>query len=135
MKAIATLTILFLVTSSLITFAVPIWEVSSRSFWEPLPFVRGDVSGDTRINIADMIVLLEYLAGGNGDRLDENCLGPADFNDDNKVDIADIVCIMDYLFTQGQPPEAPYPDEGYDIRTDTKGEMVGLGCWRLNEEL
>ena len=136
MKAIAAVSVLCLIVSS-VAFAIPspLGQPSSRYFWEPIPFIRGDTNEDDKVDIADVITTIEYLYGGKTENLDEDCLGRADVNDDVKVDLADIVCSISYIFGSGQPPAPPFPEEDYDVRADSKGEMVGLGCWRFNTEL
>ena len=69
MKTIATLTILCLIVSSFTALAMPEPIAGgSRHFWEPVPFVRGDINTDNTVNLADIVILLEYMFGGQVDR-------------------------------------------------------------------
>lgn len=86
----------------------------------PDDFIRGDVDGSGHpLNIADMILLYEYLAGN----LPITCLNAADVNDDNIVDISDPVYLSNYIFSLGPLPPAPFPYCGKDSATPGT-----LGC-------
>jgi cytochrome c peroxidase len=72
-------------------------------------YVRGRVTGDANVNIADAIFILNYLlAGGN----EPHPMVAADTNHDGKIDIADPVYLLRFLFYEGLPLAMPYPDEG-----------------------
>jgi hypothetical protein len=64
-------------------------------------FTRGDVNGDGEINIADVILLVNYLFldGPEPSPLEA---GDADCN--GEVDIADVILLVNYLFINGPPP-------------------------------
>lgn len=86
-------------------------------------FVRGEVNGDGKIDIADPIRILSYLFSGA--RI--GCEDAADLNDDGRLDIADPIYELAYLFAQGRTPKPPFPDPGVDTTDDPLGcETVGL---------
>jgi hypothetical protein len=66
-------------------------------------FVRGDANQDGQINIADPIVVLNYLFA-RGKALP--CFDAADANDDESINIADAIMALGYLFggTGALPP-------------------------------
>ena len=81
---------------------------------DPL-FIRGDVNGDTSVNVADAISILEYLFSGAAT---PDCLSSLDINDSAAVNIADAIHLLGFLFSGGLPPELPYPDPGVDPTPD-----------------
>jgi hypothetical protein len=68
------------------------------------PFIHGDANGDSLIDIADVVFLINYLFL-NGpppyplDAGDCNCSGA--------IDIADVVYLINYLFIDGPAPDCP----------------------------
>ncbi len=86
---------------------------------EPLSeFVRGEVNGDGKIDIADPVFILSYLFA-SGPRV--RCEDAADTNDDGKVDISDAVTLLLYLFGVRHSLPYPFPDPGYDLTGDDLG--------------
>jgi len=77
-------------------------------------FIRGDVDGSGRLEIADPIQVLEYLYMGR----DLGCVKAADSNDSGVVDLADPVYILSFIFASGSAPPPPYPDRGADPTPD-----------------
>ena len=74
---------------------------SSRASAEP--FLRGDSNGDDRVDISDMIHLLNHLfRGGPG-----TCPDIIDVNDDGIIDVSDAIFGLGFLFLGD--PEPPYP--------------------------
>ncbi len=69
-------------------------------------FTRGDVNGDTSIDVSDPVLLLLdlFVAGSTPIPCDD----AADANDDGSTDVADVIAILAYLF-QGGPP-LPLPN-------------------------
>ena len=61
-------------------------------------YIKGDVTGDERINIADVVMLIDYLLTGDG--LDEFQTTAADASGDGKVDIADVTTLIDEVLTK-----------------------------------
>jgi hypothetical protein len=68
------------------------------------PYVCGDCNGDSVINVADVVYLINYLFIG-GPHPDPLCTG--DINADGLVNVTDVVYLINYLFIQGP---APSPD-------------------------
>lgn len=82
-------------------------------------FVRGDLSGDGRVDVGDAISSLNFLfRGGPG----AYCADAADADDSGAVDIADPVFTLIALFQGGRPLLAPWPHRGFDPTPD------GLFC-------
>ncbi len=86
-------------------------------------FVRGDTNGDSLINLADAITLLDALFLGGV----LNCLDAADTNDDELSNIADGVFLLTYLFSGGPPPPPPF---GGPCGADPAG--TALDCAQYN---
>ncbi len=82
---------------------------------EIVEFRRGDCNGSGVFNIADAIIVLNYLFG-----LTTAGTGPdaCDPNDDGDVNIADAVFLLSSLFAGGPLPSLPYPDCGVDDTID-----------------
>jgi hypothetical protein len=61
----------------------------------------GDCTGDSVIDVADVVCLINYLfiAAPPSDPLCK-----ADAIGDNKVDVADVIYLLNYLFVNGPPP-------------------------------
>jgi len=78
-------------------------------------FIRGDVTQDGKLDIADPIFLAGYLFQG---RAEPQCLDAADVNDDGKLNLTDAVHALDYLFKGKTPPASPFPDLGKDESID-----------------
>lgn len=67
-------------------------------------FRRGDVDGDARADLTDVIRLLFFLFLGEGP---PGCMDSADLNDNGKVDLTDAILLLQILY-QGKGP-IPYP--------------------------
>ncbi len=91
-----------------------------------ISFHRGDVNGDSNLDVSDAVGTLEYLFAGS---TQPPCLEACDFNNDWTIDISDAVSSLNYLFLGGAPPAAPGPPEsacGNDPDdADSRGD---LGC-------
>ena len=91
---------------------------------EETQFIRGDVNGDSGIDISDAITVLGYLfTGGSID-----CEKAADSNDDGAVNVADGIQILGYLFSGTGDPPAPFPDCGGDPTPDSLGCESFVNC-------
>ena len=77
-------------------------------------FVRGDASGDRKVDISDAVAVLNVLFLGAVARCCDDAL---DANDDGTIDIADPVFMLQSLFIEGTKIPPPYPLAGGD-RTD-----------------
>lgn len=59
-----------------------------------LDFTSGDVNGDSKINITDVILTRRYIVGGYDVLVNENA---ANVNDDGKVTSADVILLRRYI--------------------------------------
>ena len=57
---------------------------------------RGDVNGDTGVNISDVTALIDYVLSGNASGID---LGAADVNQDGSINISDVTALIDHVLT------------------------------------
>ena len=67
-------------------------EVNSMSFYNS----RGDVNGDSNVNIADVTALIDHLLSGNASGIDVTA---ADCDLDGSINIADVTALIDYLLS------------------------------------
>ena len=81
------------------------------------PFIRGEVNGDLRVNLTDVVLVLQHVFLGRA----LNCRDAADANDDAAIMSDDAIYLLHYLFTLGPPPAAPFPEAGFDT-------VESLGC-------
>ena len=65
-------------------------------------FITGDANGDSKINVADVVYLVNYLFKKGPVPIPQISVGDA--NCDGKVNIADVVYLVAYLFKGGPPP-------------------------------
>jgi hypothetical protein len=89
-------------------------------------FHRGDVNGDSDLDISDPVRVLEFLFL---DLSSIPCLEAADGNGDALVDISDAIFLLGHLFLGGEPPSDPGPPSsacGPD--PDVPGSPGDLGC-------
>jgi type VI secretion system Hcp family effector len=73
-----------------------------------LLYLPGDTDGSQALDLADPVLLLEYLFRDGQIR----CPYSGDMNGDGALDISDAVAMLLFLFGGGRPPPAPYPDCG-----------------------
>ena len=79
-------------------------------------FVRGDVNGDSLVNSADSVFLLNWVF--QSERAPK-CMDAADVNDDGSVNVTDSTWILDHVLNStGNPPPTPYPGPGIDPTDD-----------------
>ena len=57
---------------------------------------RGDVNGDSSVNISDVTALIDYLLTGNASGIN---LSAADCNQDSSINISDVTALIDYMLT------------------------------------
>jgi hypothetical protein len=76
-----------------------------------IDFIRGDVNGDEKVNIADGIwIIYELFLGGPASA----CPISRDANGDGFTDTADAITVFNYRFLSGPAPAAPFPECGQD---------------------
>lgn len=78
-------------------------------------FVRGDCDLSGSVNLADVILIFNFLFPQGGSPPMFQCMGACDTNDDDTYNLSDPVFLLNATF--GQPPiplVAPYPDCGPD---------------------
>jgi hypothetical protein len=80
-----------------------------------VPFIRGNCNGDSGVNIADGIWILNelFLSGPSG-----TCAVACDANNDAKYDQADAIYVINYRLLDGPVPAAPFPDCGPEAGAD-----------------
>jgi hypothetical protein len=93
---------------------------------EHVPFHRGDVLADGRLDISDAVSVLGILFLGEGP---PHCAEAADADNDGSVVIADAIQLLAFLFLGGPSPAPPGPatdPRGPD--PDAVGSAGDLGC-------
>ena len=81
-----------------------------ESFVPPITdFIRGDANGDSSLNIADGIYMLNALFQGGPM---QDCEIANDANSDAMYNTADAIFVFNHQFLNGPAPAAPYPDCG-----------------------
>jgi len=81
-----------------------------------LPFIRGDATFDSVVNISDAVYILSFLfLGGPA----PPCEDAADTDDRGNIQIGDAIYILNFLFIGGARPPAPFPEPGTDPTDDT----------------
>jgi len=78
-------------------------------------FLRGDVTCDGLVNIADVALIAAYVAGSGSAPV---ILDSADIDDNGAVHIGDAVQLASWLFDGGAPPAEPFPSPGTDPTPD-----------------
>ncbi len=79
-------------------------------------FIRGaDCDGQPRLNINDLVYLLQWKFGNF---TEPGCQKACDLNDDGTADISDAVTGLEYLFLVGPALPAPFPEVGPDLTED-----------------
>ena len=82
--------------------------------------MRGDINGDTQVDISDMVSCLTYLFLGTET---PTCMKAADVNDDSavgypSVDVSDPIYGLNRLFLGGPPIPPPAESCGLDPTDD-----------------
>jgi hypothetical protein len=85
------------------------------TYFDDGTFIRGDVSCDGLVNLADVAAIAAYVAGAGAVPV---VLDAADIDDNGVVHIGDAVLLANFLFSGGSPPQAPYPEAGTDPTPD-----------------
>lgn len=90
------------------------------------PFHRGDVNGDGRVSMADVVMLVRYRLQRGDTPL---CMNAADANGDGWINIADVIWLLSYLYRDGRAPPYPGPaDQPCGLDPDLPGTFGNLGC-------
>ncbi|MBI4602912.1 MAG: hypothetical protein HY721_13220 [Planctomycetes bacterium] len=101
------------------TFATPSGVVVPLRDEPPPPpparFLRGDATGDAKLDISDAVAILGYLFLG---RPAGSCMDALDSDDTGKVEITDAIFLLSFLFSGGAQPPAPHPEPGGDPTGD-----------------
>ena len=108
----------FLLGKNLEQLAIPrvvTYTKRHRSAAEDVPFRRGDVVADGRLNLIDVVGLLNYQFSG-GRKPD--CEKSADLDDSGRVELVDALRLLNFLFREGQTPVAPFEACGRDSTPD-----------------
>ena len=74
-------------------------------------FLRGDATGDGKLDISDAVDILGSLFLGSGLSA---CPDSQDSNADRRLDLTDAVYLLGFLFLGGSPPPPPFPRPGPD---------------------
>lgn len=77
-------------------------------------FLRGDVNSDEKVNLADPIMLMNWLFIDS----EINCVKAADADDDGEVMLNDAMYLLYYLFERGPVIMPPFPEPGTDPTRD-----------------
>ncbi len=77
------------------------WNIDDVLILGIASYKRGDVNGDNKISVTDVIYFINYLfKGGNP----PNPLGVGDANCDGKSTVSDVIFLINYLFKGGPAP-------------------------------
>jgi hypothetical protein len=97
-------------------------SLTFSSFHSEPQFIRGNANGDSRVDVADPVWLLnELFRGGPA----TTCREAADANDDGQVNITDPVHVLGFQFRGSEPPPPPYPLCAPDVDGD------GVSCLEM----
>ena len=89
-------------------------------------FHRGDVDGNTVLDISDPISIFGWLFLGDDS---PTCREAADVQNDGEVDISDGIALLGFLFLGASPPAPPGPPEAAcGIDPDPPESSADLGC-------
>ncbi len=80
-------------------------------------FLRGDVNHDFRIDVGDVVYLINYLYKSGPPPYH---FGTGDVNDDGTIDVGDVVYLINYLFKGGSPPPPIKKANGQEGPNDDK---------------
>ena len=86
------------------SLTLTLWLLWSRC-GQAANFQRGDVDGNTKLEMADAIRTFGFLFLGSPTSV--ACMDAADTNDSGKVDLSDGVVTLQFLFMGGSPPAPP----------------------------
>lgn len=73
------------------------------------PFIRGDADGNLRVDIRDVLLIIDAATGGERP---VSCLAALNTNADEGVTLADVSPLLGWIFLHGPPLPAPFPECG-----------------------
>lgn len=79
-----------------------------RVVYAGTPFVRGDLTGDARVGLTDVLALVRFLTGHG----ELGCREAADANADRRVDVGDLHRLLVFVLW-GRPLPPPFPKPGF----------------------
>ena len=85
-------------------------------------FVRGDADRNQRINLSDVVGILQYLF--QGEAWVPPCLDAADTDDNGTVEVSDALYLTAFLFRKEAPPLPPFPLPGVDSMVPDRLDCV-----------
>ena len=89
-------------------------------------FRRGDTNGDSTVDIADALFVMNWLFSGGPA---PTCNDATDANDDSSLDISDSIYLLNWLFVNGPVPGSPGPFGcGLDPSQDSLDCLLASGC-------
>jgi hypothetical protein len=65
----------------------------------------GDVNADNRINISDVVYMINWIFGGGPEPIPDQFVG--DVNCDSTANVSDVVYLINYIFSGGPAPCGP----------------------------
>lgn len=89
---------------------------------DAVPFLRGDVNTDGKVDMSDAISTLSFLFLGG---VSPPCMDAADADDSGGVNMTDAIFTLGFLFQGMQPIPSPFPSPGVDPTED------GLSCYGM----
>jgi hypothetical protein len=102
----------------------PTWTFTTAPAVGPVPFRRGDLVEDGKIDLSDAIGVLGVLFSGDA----AECADAADADGNGVLEVTDPIVLLQYLFLGGPPPASPYPDCGVGAGSGGPGCDAYSGC-------
>ena len=104
----------------------PILENGIVEFVDQPGFRRGDTNGDSTVDIADALFVMNWLFSSGPA---PTCNDATDANDDSSLDISDSIYLLNWLFVNGPAPGSPGPFGcGLDPSQDSLDCLLASGC-------
>ena len=100
-------------------------------------FVRGDLNGDQKVDLADAMGVFFFLILGE---FTPDCLDAVDADDDGLLTIVDGIYLITFLYRAGPAPLVPFPFPGPDPSSDfilcdcVPGLSEGTRIWYLDSD-
>ena len=90
------------------------------------PRYIGDVNNDNRINVSDVMLLVNIILGNNNDYE----MIVADVNEDGKVNVTDVMCLIKIILGEDTPKEIEEVDALYVTYSDSGASYQMPSAWR-----